>query len=892
MRRFGLAGSAAFLLLVSAAEAQTATVTGTITASGSGRPLSGATIAVVETGYSARSRGDGTYALRVPPGSYTLRATSIGFAPATRIVEAGSGGTVREDIALERSAVPIDPLVSIGARGHERTATKSAVPVDVISTHAIESTGLPETWEIIQRLVPSANVTRVPLQDDHVRALSLRGLSPEHVLVLVNGKRRHNVAIVQIGPVMAGTSPVDLSGIPPSAIERIEVLRDGAAAQYGSDAIAGVVNVILKRIDRPEAALSLGSTYTSEGGREFRDGRNAAVSLGHGKVFQDGASFSISAQLRDRDPTNRAYPDPRRQYFPGDPRNDDPPKVRVQLGDVEATDAAVQLAGSFPLAGHAELYAMSGTFHRAGLATTTDYRTAMSDNTVRALHPEGFLPGIGSRMLDFSSTVGGRGTARGWRWDLSSTAGSNSFRFDVGNTNNVSLGSASPTSFYVGSVRFAQWTSNFDISRSGTIGALPVVAAAGAEVRRDSYRIRSGEPDSWRDGGVPILDGPAAGRPAPVGSQGLVGYRPSDETNARRTSVAAYADFDGSMSRSIRIALAGRSEHYSDFGSTHNARASVRAEPAGGIALRAAFGTGFRAPSLIHSFYSTTRAARIIGAADIGQVTIRTLPVGSPEAKLLGAQPLMPERSINLSAGLVLTFRKLPTLTADYYAIDVDDRIIQTGNFFDSTIARMFAERGFRGVGGGNYFANAIDTKTRGLDVVAAHGFSAGNSETIRLTATYNRSETSITRVSAMPAELSAYQTDFFGRDDSARVEVAQPRSGGSIGLGWSGSRATLDLNNRRFGRTVFLSTNRSLDQVFGAKWITDISGSYRFTRRLRVTATAVNLFDAYPDEWRDFSNGVAGVISFGGTIRYPAGHAPFGINGRRLQLRLTYREP
>jgi iron complex outermembrane receptor protein len=265
--------------------------------------------------------------------------------------------------------------------------------------------------------------------------------------------------------------------------------------------------------------------------------------------------------------------------------------------------------------------------------------------------------------------------------------------------------------------------------------------------------------------------------------------------------------------------------------------------------------------------------------------------VASPEAQLLGAQPLRPEQSVNLSAGLVVTLPHLPVVTADFYAIEVDKRIVLSGLFSDSTIARFFAEHGLRGIAGGQYFTNAIDTKTRGVDVVATHGFLVGRSGTVRLTGAYNRTETRITHVMAVPPQLKAYQSSLFNRSDSGRIETAQPRSNVVLTADWSADRFSFDLNNQRFGRIVFVSlTDPVLDQTLHAKWITDVSASYRVTRKLRLGATVGNLFDVYPDDWKDFSQGTTGVMSFGGTIRYPAGQSPFGVNGRMVYVHLSYR--
>ena len=874
------------------AKAQSAIVEGFIKDAASGKPVENARVLVVDAGQTALARSDGTYRIRISAGSFILRVTRLGYAPATGAIEVTAGQNSKLDFSLMRSAALIDPIVSVGTRSRDRTATSSAAPVDVISSETIGTAGLPETWEVIQRSIPSANVTRVPLLDDQIRAISLRGLSPDHVLVLVNGKRRHNTAIVQQGPVMNGTSPVDINGIPSSAIERIEVLRDGAAAQYGSDAIAGVVNVILKSGEQSEATASFGSNYSSEGGRDFRDGQYRSLALSRGRTFQNGSAIFATAQYRDRGRTNRAYPDPRPQYFPGDPRNQNPPRISAVLGDAQASDLGIQLVGNYPLTAAIELYATSGASRRDGLSTPPNFRPARSDNTVRALYPDGYLPEIATRIFDYSTVVGGRGMLQGWHWDLSSSAGSNSFRYSVDKTNNVSLGTASATGFYAGMLRFRQWTSNLDVSRKVVVGpSIPLTVAAGTELRRDFYRISAGEPDSWRDGGVPILDGPDAGRFAPVGAQGFIGFRPSDEISPSRTDLAGYVDVEGTFLPTLLIGLAGRTERYSDFGSRNNARLSMRFEPFTGVAFRGTVGTGFRAPSLIESYFSTTSVTRIPGVSQDAPLTVRTLPVASPEAQLLGARPLRPEESVNVSAGIVVTIPRLPVVTVDYYAINLNDRIVLSGDFLDSTVAKLFLDHGLTGIAGGQYFTNAIDTRTRGIDIVATHGFLTGKSGTLQLTGAYNRTETKIVHVASMPADLRAYQSSLFGRTDSAAIEVDRPRSDLTLSTAWSAKRFTFEVHNQRFGRVSFVHVaNSALDQTLTPKWITDASSSYRLTQKLRLLVAISNAFDVYPDDWKDFNKGVNGRLSFGGTIRYPAGFSPFGVSGRRVSIKLSYR--
>jgi iron complex outermembrane receptor protein len=894
-RRLGIA---AVLLLcatlpVSVPAQSQAFITGKVTHAQTGAPITGVTIRVVGGGERvAYTRRDGTYRLALTPGRHELQAASIGFVAVRHSVAVEAAQVTAHDFALQPNAVTIGEVVTLGTRRSDRTGTQSAVPVDVIPAAVMHTTGFVETWQILQRLVPSVNVPHVPLSDNHMRPVTLRGLAPDQVLVLVNGKRRHPSAMLLGGPVLNGSTPVDLNPIPLSAIERIEVLRDGAAAQYGSDAIAGVVNIVLKGGEHRDARLSAGSVFSSEGGRDFRDGEFRSVSAVYGNRFGSGGYVTITADLRDRETTNRAYPDARPQYFAGDPRNSLPPRVSSHEGNGAARDITTLLNAEFP-SGDVVLYAFGGLARRDGMAPASGFRRPNETRTVRAIHPDGFLPETSSDMFDYSGATGARGVSRGWAWDLVSVIGGSSLKTGVANSNNVTLGLESPTSFYTGARRSQQWTTTLDLVRPFTVGLRePVTVAVGAEYRVDRYQIRAGDPDSYRDGGVLILDGDSAGRPGAIGAQGDLGTRPDDETSASRQNVAAYLELETRLTSRLLVDVAGRVERYSDHGSTSDGKLALRFEPVRGVALRGAAGTGFRAPSLPQSYLSTTRTIRRNVQGVTSLFLVRTLPVHSPEAQLLGAKPLQPETSTNLSAGLVVDFPNIPTITIDYFDIRVDDRIVQSGEFIAPAITRLFEENGFRGVAGGRYFTNAIDTKTRGVDVVANHGILIGQTGFLRLTAAWNASRTRVTRVSPPPPQLSAYETVLFNRAERGKFEVGQPRRTLALTANYSGKRFGVNVHNQRFGKTALLDLTDPLqDQTVRPQWITDLGVTYQVHSRLGISAGGSNLFDAYPDEWLDFKDGAnAQGMSFFGIFRYPGGISPFGMNGRTVSVSATVR--
>lgn len=865
------------------------TVTGTVTDAGTHAPVAGVMVRVSGTQQGAVTTADGTYRLTIAPGAYELVASRLGDVLARASVTVAAGETATRDFQVRvGEGVSVDALVVVGSRRPDRSVLTAPVPVDVVTSEEIQQTGLTETAQIIQRLAPSINFPRATVADgtDHVRPATLRGLAPDQVLVLLNGKRRHTSALVNVnGTVGRGSSAVDLNAIPPSSIERIEILREGAAAQYGSDAIAGVINIVLKSGAGAQLASTVGQTKES-------DGRVVQVGGNYGRDVGAKGYLNATADYRDRGYTNRSYPDTRTQYLAGDPRNNDPTLnnlVNHRQGDAATTDAGGFLNAALPIGENVQVYGFGGISRRVGEAAGF-FRRALDDRTVRAIYPNGYLPMIGSRIWDGSATAGVRGQLLGWSWDLSSVYGRNTFRFDVSNSVNVTLGTASPTDFYAGTLGFNQVTTNLDLVRQFPVGlSSPLSVAAGAELRRDGYWIEAGEPDSYRDGGVAILDGPNKGKPAAIGAQVFPGFRPTDEVDASRNNLAGYVDLEANLTRALLVTLAGRTEHYSDFGGTSNGRVAVRFEPVKGIAVRGSAGTGFRAPSLQQSYFSATATNFIVVNKVNTPFDVRTLPVASPEAKVLGATALKPEKSRNYSAGLTLNPLRDLSATVDFYRIDIDDRIVLSGNFLVSNaqILKLFTDAGLRGVGGGRFFTNAIDTRTRGVDVVVNYGMRLGEAGRLRLTGGYNRNDNEVTRIAETPPQLTGLQQTLFDRVEKGRIERGQPRDNVSLTANYSWRALGLNLHGQRFGEVTSyaLDPTGAQDQTFGAKWITDLEASLRLRNRVTLAVGGNNVFDVYPDQWKDFDQ--KGSLSNNGIFRY-SGISPFGFNGAFYYARVS----
>ena len=876
LARLAAAGTGLLLLPASALFAQTrGTVTGRVTASGSGEPLQGATVLVTGTTLGATARTDGSYTITLAPGRHQLTVRYIGYRVVRDTVEVTAGGSVTKNFTLDKAVATLDQMVVLGTRRANRTVLEAPVPIDVITAVEIKATGRTEIAQILQMIAPSFNFPRATVADgtDHVRPSTLRGLNPDQVLVLVNGKRRHTSALINVnGTVGRGSSGVDLNAIPVSAIDRIEVLRDGAAAQYGSDAISGVINIILKSNVETEVTTTVGQTKEA-------DGDVLQVGASHKLAIGTDGFLTVSGEYRDRSPTNRSRPDTRQQYFTGDARNNDPnltKQINHRQGDSDTRDYGGFANFAKPLRSGVQVYAFGGLTKREGNAAGF-WRRALDDRTVRSIHPNGFLPLINSDILDYSATGGAKGSVMGWLWDLSALYGKNTFAYDITNTNNASLGAASPTKFYAGKMGFGQLTSNLDLVRTFDVGFhAPLNVATGVEFRRDDYQIERGEEGSYVDGRARVLDGPNAGNATAPGSQVFPGFRPSDETDASRSNFAGYIDLEANLSERWLVGLAARAEKYSDFGSTTDGKLTARVQVVPGLALRGAASTGFRAPSLAQSFFSSTATNFINGVP----FENRTFPVSSDVARALGAQPLKPEQSINYSAGLAFDAIRNFQLTADFYRIQIDDRVVFSGNLINATTRALLVSKGFN-VAGARYFTNAIDTDTRGLDVVASFGFTFNNDNALRFNAAFNKNRTKVVRLLPTPPELSTLGEALFDRIERARVEKGQPQDNFQLTGNYTIGDFGLNVHLGRFGRVTTFGTTAANDQTFSAKSITDVNVSYRVFDQLTITAGADNVFDVYPE--RNIpANSNSGIFPYNGI-------SPFGFNGAFYFLRLTY---
>lgn len=890
------------VLLAGTANAQTpATVSGVVTTRADGLSLPGATVSLVGTDVRTTTDTEGRYSIQIPPalaraGRVQIRIEAYGLPGRTYEVELTPGGTTTFDVAV---SLGFEEQVTVGSRTPGAESEK-AVPVDILTRAQIAASGYVETAQVIQALAPSFNFPRPTITDgtDTVRPATLRGLGPDQVLVLINGRRRHQSALVHLNSsVGRGSTGVDLNAIPVTAIERIEVLREGAAAQYGSDAIAGVINIVLKGGEsRPEISTKFGLSTGSFTGNECSpSGTNcqpgSAIDFSDGELFDAGASWglgvgqgslTIAAEYRHRNRTNRASFDPRDQIVSGDAGNHAVPQPNHRWGDPDTRDFMTFVNANIPVdTQQTRFFYAFGGFSRREANSAGFYRRGLDVRNWPQIYPLGFLPEIQPTVLDISGTAGLRGAWNQWTWDLSGGYGYNTFAFTIGNSLNVSLGPTIPpnkTVFDAGELALGQLVANADVSRRFTMDALsgPLNIAFGTEVRREQYTITAGEPDSFRDGGVPNRTGGAAA----IGAQVFPGFRPANEVDESRSSVAGYADVEGDFLEWLRLGFAARAEHYTDFGNTIDGKLTVRVQPDRRFVARGSVSTGFRAPSLGQSFFSST-ATNFLNVPGQGLVPFEslTLPVNSPAAQVLGAQPLKPENSTHLSGGVAITPTPGFDVTVDYYRISIDDRIVLSGNFTGGRITELLAPFGANSA---RFFTNAIDTRTNGVDVTASYRVALDRAGDLRLNASYNNTRTTIVGAIATPPQLAGFEQVLFDRIERRRLECAQPHDSFRAGAGWRRSRWGASLTVARYGEFCSFTASPADDQDFTPKWLTDADVSYRLSDQVSVAAGGHNLFNVFPD--RNITQN-----SFNGIQTFPS-HSPFGMNGRTIYARLMLR--
>jgi iron complex outermembrane receptor protein len=877
------------------------------------------------------------------------RFSLLGSAAAVAVI-ASAQPALAQDVpgdsvaSQQGEAIPQEQIIVTGTRRTDRTVADSAVPIDVIGGDSLQASGYTETNKVLNQLVPSFNFPQPSLTDgtDSLRPATLRGLAPDQTLVLVNGKRRHQAALLNLnGSVGRGSTSVDLNEIPPIAIDRIEVLRDGASSQYGSDAIAGVINIQLSRKVGVSGSVTYGQydtrmdgvrnysgvavdgagnpvvvtpgstpsndilqlNYTDE--RKRHDGETLTLATRLGLPVGPGGYLVFSGQFRDRSPTNRSGADPRRQYITvGDPRELTFDRFNHGFGDGKATDYNLFVNAGMDLTADWQLYAFgsygirdgigAGFFRRSNDARNRDF--AASTTTFVPYYADGFLPDIQSEMEVVSGAAGIKGEVGGWRTDLSLVYGSNELNYDTINSFNVSLGGlASPQRFDAGGLSSGQTTANLDLSRDLEFAGLSsVVLAVGAEYRNENFKIRPGQESSYINGPFSLPPFNGAG-----GAQVFPGFRPNNAVDISRHSVAAYAELDADLTEQLTLQAAGRYEHFSDFGDTWNGKVAGRFEPVSGIAVRGSISTGFRAPSLAQQYFATTSTNNTVVNGVAQLIEVGTFPATSNVALALGGKQLRPEKALNLAGGIVLDPIAGLSLTADYYNIRIKDRITLTENLTGAGVVGLLNAAGITNVTSARFFVNGVDTRTQGVDIVGTYRLPEFGAGKFVLTAGYNYNQTKITDRSVLPNVLNIA---LFGRTESFRLTDGQPKTKINAALDWDWGPIGATIRTNRYGSLrSAASSGATVDPTTGAvtlapfgsqvgdlelspKWITDIELRAHPIEAVTLAVGADNVFDVYPDRLPN----VAGFTPNSYFLPYSS-LSPFGFNGRFLYARVGF---
>lgn len=882
--------------------------------------IKGAQINVEEIGMETSTDDHGRYEITLPNGKYKFIITTPDHDEISEIIPINNEKQKIVDFTIK--TFTIENVVVTGTRSKPRTLLESPTPVDIIDVKKIAENGAQVSVnQILNYVAPSFTSTTQSLGGgtDMTDPISLRGLTPDQVLVLVNGKRRYNSALLNVnGTFGKGTVGTDLNSIPVSSIDRIEILRDAAAAQYGSDAVAGVINIILKTSINKFSATITGGEYLSKNsaqGKTSKDGEAVQVGLNYGiPLSEKGGYINFSATFDRRNPTNRGgmyqgsiY----KEYTSGVPvdktdeflesthtnRRD----YSLIIGQSKALNGQVAYNASLPLNTQTEVYSF-GIFGYRNSTASQFYRYPNSENNVPSIYPLGFRPQAEVSIYDRSATLGVKGMFIGWKMEVSNTFGQNTFTNKAKNTLNASLGEQSPTSFRGGKLQFTQNVVNVDMSKKFN-WLSDVGIAWGGEYRYERYQIIAGEEASYANyamgreivnpdgsislvpdinGTIPMKFGPDGKTPIPGGAQGNAGFSPQNATDSQRNSLGAYTDVEINFNQSFLVDLAGRYEYYNDFGSTVNGKIALRYKISNSFNLRGSGSTGFRAPSLQQRYYSSTGTSYVNG----NMYEVGTFTNDSKVAQLLGIPKLKPEKSRSLSAGLSAKVGRFH-FSLDGYFTRINDKIVYTdlfsgdpnGSSSEKEIYQILQQAGAQKA---RFFANAVDTETKGIDAVLSYNTLLGNGKLfidLAGTISYTQQVGSIHTSRLLKDKKDIY----FSNSSKVYLENVIPNQKFNISLTYAIQKLNLFLRNNYFGGVTEPSNILSNQQYYNPRWITDASIAYKLTDFLKLTVGANNLFNCYPEKVAKKANSNQGQFVYS---RYVS---QFGFNGRYIFTRLNF---
>ncbi|MCH7619680.1 MAG: TonB-dependent receptor [Candidatus Marinimicrobia bacterium] len=871
------------LLIVTAASAQGQEVKYTVTVidEETGEPLLGTNIVVKGTNRGTTTASNGRFSIDASEGE-VLVVSYLGYETQEVAVSPGLS-TIR----LRMTALELESLVVVGSRGKPRTNLERPVPVDAIRAREIRDTGHMDLGQALHYVAPSFSAVKFGINDlaPLVDPATLRGLGQDQTLILVNGKRRHKFAFFNLneghGHGLVGN---DINAIPAAAISRVEVLRDGAAAQYGSDAIAGVINMQLKN------ASSGGSfrVYTGTGysnpdepttyseDKSIKDGETVSVDLNFGLPYGNDGFINTTVHIQRTEAYDRSGTYTHSGgFYTGDEVEDARLRAlngidldRAVLGSAKNTNAAFFINAGNPIDENWNFYTFGGLTFKRVIGGIFTRAAARKDRRVLEIFPDGFNPETPTNLTDLQFVSGVKGNlADDLSLDISGGYGSNRVDFFNRNTVNPSMGPDSPTSFFTGALFAGQATFNADLVK--TIDNMTI--AVGSELRFESFEQIAGQKESWLIGDSVNAEG---GKD--VGSTGREGYTPNTAGTWDRNNIGYYAEVESDLTERLLVGGAVRFEDYSDFGSDQSYKVAGRFKLSDALSIRSSVNRSFRAPALAQLHYSNF--INIAFDPEGGSVVTPFLPVGSDLVKRnFGIDHLVPEKSFALAVGITSKMGENLALTLDVYQIDIDDRIAVSGGIDISTFPEL-VELGYDEV---NIFTNVIDTRTQGVDFIATYGKRFDENRKLKLTLAANVNELEILETRS-PDIVAAKGIDVFDARAAGYLKQSTPRQkyifSGNYEMGKLGYmfRGTFfgEVHDARGGpgRTDFIMTS---------KIVNDLSISYTFSHQLSITAGANNILDVYPD--------LLPSPNVRGEVVYSRRANQFGTQGRFFHLSLNH---
>jgi iron complex outermembrane receptor protein len=721
-------------------------------------------------------------------------------------------------------------------------------------------------------------------------------MSPDQTLVLVNSKRRHASSLVNVnGTIGRGAASVDMNTIPTAIVKNIEVLRDGAAAQYGSDAISGVVNVRLRtNRDGGEATFNYGarlteydfqtapgpagSTWSPQNSRKRTDGQTGTVSAWKGLPWGESGFITLAAEYKDQKHTERSGYDMRQQYplVAGafDPRENTINRFNAWYGEPEMTQSTLFVNAGNTLGDGVKVYGWS-SYQKRDARSAGQFRRALDDRNIISIYPNGFLPVIAPTVDDFAFTGGATFTMGAWDMDASLGYGKNKMKFHIENTLNRSQGPSSATEFDAGGFSYDQWVLNLTGVRTLPMAGLasPLNLAVGMEARREGYQLMSGELGSYTQGGVLLANGGVSA----AGAQVFPGFRPSDESNTSRSALGVFADLEANLTDKLLASVAVRGEHYTDFGNSLAGKLSSRYDFTKQFALRASLQNGFRAPSPQQQNFTTT-STNFIGGIPFDITTFRPT---DPVAVALGAKPLEAEKSVNLSLGAVARFGSA-SLTVDAYRIKVRDRIVLSENLTQANVQKFLKDNNYAG-GGGRFFINGVDTTTDGVDVVFGMPYNGGTAGKFDFTVAANFTKTDVTKVptTEVISTLPPPAPPLFAAFNTLSLERGQPKNKLNASVNWKLGALGATLRATRYGEVYMPANGAAPELTMAPQTVVDMEVRYAVSSKISLALGADNLFDEYPEPVALAGN-TTGNTPF-------SNYAPYGRGGRFVYARASY---